>query len=173
MRRILIENDDVKPKNCSYWLPWTHDSTCFNFLMPDELVHASDINSIGDKTDVTTLVIGCDLEDYGFISDMTNLQQLYIYSGNNIENVAFCENLLKLRQLYIVGSHIKSIDSLVKLVEKKKIIFTEETDTMKRFLYQVEGICIETDCQYLNGKDLLIPGLYVSEVIINKKRFRH
>lgn len=58
---------------------------CFNFNAPDEHFRADEIEKIGDKSKIETLVIGCDLPDYDFISDMVNLRQLYIYSGGNYD----------------------------------------------------------------------------------------
>ena len=58
MRRILIENNMVDPKKCSYGFPWKSDSICINFRMPEECVLTSDIDKITDKDNIETLVIG-------------------------------------------------------------------------------------------------------------------
>lgn len=168
MRRILIDNHQQDPKECAYGFPWRHDSICYNFNIPDEFVMANDVDKIEDKADVETLVIGCDLDGYEFINDMVNLRQLYIYSGNNLRSTEFCRKLLSLRQLYIRNSHILSLEGLVNLFKKKKKAFDEEKDPVKRLFGGIDGICIESDCN-LDGKSLLKPGLYISELIINNR----
>lgn len=172
MRRILIENHEMNPGECSYGFPWKHDVTCYNFRAPEELVLDKNINHITDKANIETLVIGCDLEDYDFISDMVNLRQLYIYSGNNLNSIAFIKNLVNLQQLYIVGSHIDTLDDLVRLIEQKKKMYDAETDMWKRIGFGMEGICMESDCDGIDGNVLFTPGLYIGEVIMNHKRIR-
>jgi len=169
MRKILIDHHQMQPRECTYGLPWRHDAACFNFQVPDEFLLCDEIGKIPDKSDIETLVIGCDLNDYDFLSDMTNLRQLYIYSGERIHNVDFVENLVKLRQLYIVGSHIDTLDGLLKLIEEKKNRLEAETDVWKRIELGMEGICIESDCESLDGKKLSEGNIHIAEIIINKK----
>lgn len=172
MRKILIDNNQIiNPRECTYGFPWRHDATCLNFRTPDEFIPYHDISNIPDKSDIETLVIGCDLEDYDFISDMTKLRQLYIYSGEKIRNVDFINHLVNLKQIYIVKSHIDSLDGLVKMLEEKRRRIDTETDMWKRIELGMEGICIESDCDSLDGKELL--EIYISEVIINGKLIRN
>lgn len=98
--KILIENTEVNLDRCSYGFPWEHDATCYNFRRPEEIILAKNIRDIENKADIQTLVIGYKLEDYGFIAEMKNLRQLYIYDGSNIYDLAFVENLVSLKQLY-------------------------------------------------------------------------
>jgi hypothetical protein len=170
MRKILIDNNQIRLRECTYGFPWRHDATCFNFRTPDEFIPYHDISNIPDKSDIETLVIGCDLDDYNFISDMTNLRQLYIYSGEKISNIDFVKNLVNLQQLYIAESHIDSLDGLVKVIEEKRRRIDTETDLWKKIELGLEGICIESVCDSLDGKELL--EIYISEVIINGKRIR-
>lgn len=166
MRRILIENKLIDPKACSYGFPWKHDSACYNFRMPEECVTADITGEISNKNDIETLVIGCDLPSYSFIEEMTELKQLYIYSGANIYTLDFIKNLNKLRQLYIANSHIDSLGPLVELIKERKKSYDSEKDIHKRLFMQVEGICIRSD-KRLDGKLLKEQGLYIGEVIIN------
>jgi hypothetical protein len=171
MRKILIDNNqNINPRECTYGFSWRHDATCFNFRTPDEFIPYHDLSKIIDMSDVETLVIGCELDDYDFISDMTNLRQLYIYSGGKISNIDFIKNLVYLKQVYIAESHIDSLNGLVKVIEEKRRRIDTETDMWKRIELGMEGICIESDCNSLDGKELL--EIYISEVIINGKRIR-
>ncbi len=172
MRKILIDSEQINPRECSFGFPWKHDAACYNFQVPDEFLLCHEIGNIQDKSDVETLVIGCDLEDYEFISDMTNLRQLYIYSGERIHSVDFVKSLVKLRQLYIANSHIDSLDGLVKLIEEKENRLAAETDAWKRMELGMEGICIESDCESLDGQKLSEGKLYIAEVIINGRHVK-
>jgi len=170
MRKILIDNNQISPRECTYGFPWRHDATCLNFRTPDEFIPYHDICNIPDKSVVETLVIGCEIDDYNFISDMTNLRQLYIYSGGKISNIDFVKNLINLKQLYIAKSRINSLDGLVKMIEEKRRRMETETNMWKRIELGMEGICIESDCDSLDGKELL--EIYIPEVIINGKHIR-
>lgn len=174
MRKILIDNNQIiNPRECTYGFPWRHDATCFNFRTPDEFISYHDISNIPDKSDIETLVIGCDLDDYDFISDMAKLRQLYIYSGGKISNIDFVKDLINLKQLYISRSHIESLDGLVKLIEEKRRKIDTEADLWKRIELGMEGICIESDCDSLDGKELLETNIYISEVIIKGEHIRN
>lgn len=169
MRKILIENMEISPRECSYGMPWRHDANCFNFNVPEETVLKKDIEKIEDNTDIDVLVIGCDLEDYDFISEMVNLRQLYIYKGNNLKDISFLKSLINLQQLYISESHIASLDALVKLIKEQKRLFDAETDFGKRLIMGLDAICINSDLN-LNGKELMVSGVCASEIIINSKK---
>lgn len=171
MRRILIEEEKINPAECLYGFPWHHDATCYNFKRPKESVTASEIGEIKNKDDIETLVIGCDLSDYGFIKDMVGLRQLYIYSGSNIHNLDFVRNLDKLSQLYITNSHVESLEPVVELIKVRKELFNSEEDIHKRLFMFIEGICVDTDYE-LDCSSLAEFAGFVSEIIINRKRIR-
>lgn len=101
MRSILIEDKGLDAADYSYSMPWKHDANCFNFKFPNETIRKGQIAQIGNTEDIKTLVIGCDLDDYRFIAEMTNLEQLYIYTGRNIRNLSFIEKLVHLNHLCI------------------------------------------------------------------------
>lgn len=172
MRRILIENCELDPKECSFGFPWKYDSNCFGFMFPTELVNASEINETDYGEEIESLIIGCDLEDYSFIASMGNLKQLYIYSGKNIRDISFVKGLTKLTHLYIADSHVESLEPLKELITEQKQLLDKETDLKKRLLNMpIKAICIESDVE-LDGNQLLEPGTYISELIINHRRIK-
>ena len=172
MRRILIEKEMTDPKHCSFGFPWENDSTCFKFEIPEECVLAEDIDKITDKDNIETLVIGCDLDSYDFISDMVNLRFLYIYEGSNVRSLDFVEKLVRLQQLYIVNTHISDLSPLYPLVVEKERLINKETSLMKGFDYMISGICIETDKEIEDAYKLLNAGVHITELIIGRKRIR-
>jgi hypothetical protein len=102
---------------------------------------------------------------------MVNLQQLYIYTGENIGSIEFVRTLLKLDYLYIEGSHIDSLDPLIELMNEQKRLLNQEEDIMKRIGMALTGVCISSDKE-LDGMQLKEPGRYASEIIVNGKSIR-
>lgn len=172
MRRILIEKEMMDPKHCSYGFPWKSDVPCFNFRMPEECVLAEDVCKITDKENIDTLVIGCDLDSYDFISDMVNLKILYIYKGGNVTNLDFVKKLVHLQQLYVADTHISDLSPLYPLAEEKGRLVKSEPNVMKSTFYMFEGICIKTDKEIEDAYKLLDAGIYISELIIGTKKIR-
>lgn len=170
MRRILIAE---KPGS-SYGMPWKSDAPCFNFNMPNEHYRADEIENIGDKSEIETLVLGCDLPDYDFISDMVNLRQLYIYSGENLSDLSFIERLVCLRQLYLAESHITSLEPLVSLTAEKSRLYSEGSNDIAHMLkYVFEAVCIRSDRLDCDPNDLTDKYvLCTREFVINGKRAR-
>lgn len=168
MRRILIAEEPCS----SYGLPWKGDAPCFNFRVPDEHFRADEIENIGDKSEIETLVIGCDLPDYDFVSDMINLRQLYIYSGENLSDLSFIERLVCLRQLYIAQSHISSLEPLAALTAEKSRLYNEDPHNIESiFKYTFEAVCIRSDRLDCDPNDFTNQDvLRTREFVINKKR---
>lgn len=171
MRRILIAENP----GSSYGMPWKGDAPCFNFNAPDEYFRADKIESLGDKSEIETLVIGCDLSDHDFISDMVNLQQLYIYSGGALRDLSFIEKLVCLRQLYIAESHITSLEPFSALTAEKSRLFGESTkDIVHMLRYVFEAVCIRSDCLDCDPNDFTDKYvLRTREFVINNKRAGH
>lgn len=168
MRQILIAEKPISV----YKMPWKSDGRCFNFRAPNEHFRADEIDKIGDKSEIETLVIGCDLPDYDFISDMVNLRQLYIYSGENLSDLSFIERLVCLRQLYIAQSHIGSLELFTALVTKKSRLYREGPDDIEHMLkYAFEAVSIHSDrldCDPNDFTDKYV--LRTRDFVINNKR---
>lgn len=166
--RILI--DDKPIENRGYFMPWYNDGACFNFKSPDTQIDPEKVNNMDCPLNVTTLVIDCDLQDYSFISQMKNLTQLYIYTATNISDLSFLEGLEKLKQLCILNSHITSLESLKKLIERKYEIYESisNDEIMEGLKYRFEGICIESDAYDSDGTELIKSGICTDDIRINE-----
>ncbi|MDE6580116.1 MAG: hypothetical protein K2K41_06245, partial [Ruminiclostridium sp.] len=139
MRNVLIAEEKI---NC-FPMPWKHDSTCFNFRCPDEHFRsAEELGGLSDIADIETLVITSDLEDYSFISGMTELRYLYIYSGSNLGDMSFIEDLVCLQHLCLCKTHIASFDPLIRLGEKKYKLFMGSDDLFTRLRYSLCAVYI-------------------------------
>ena len=136
-------------------------------MPPTELVSDSDVHSINYPLEIETLVIGCDLTDYSFISRMENLKQLYVFTGKNIDSLTFVRGLYKLNQLYIAESQIQALDDLDELMRRQKVVL-DGMKGVERLLFGLKAICVNSS-NNLNGNMLLETGLSASEIIINHK----
>lgn len=151
MRSILIADNP----GGSFGMPWRGDAPCFNFRYPREHLRPDELDKIGDKTDIEALVIGVDLPDYGFISKLVNLKQLYIYSGKNLKDMAFITPLVRLRQLYIYESRISSLEPFEALAAEKTRLFEESSKDIKAIItYPFEAVCIRSDLLDCDPRDL-------------------
>ena len=133
-----------------------------------------DIKALGDKNDIETLVIACELSDHSFISELKRLRQLYIYTGDKINDLSFIEGLVELRELCLFDTHIASLEPLVKLAEEKSRLYNETEDIMRRIDYTFEGVCIMSDKPDIHPRDLMNKDtLRTTDLIINGKRSSH
>lgn len=170
MKRILIDNKQEDLKKIAYSIPWKSDTVCFNFKHPEIFVLDSEIEELQDEGSVETLVIGCKLVDYSFISKMNNLRQLYIYSGDNIYDLNFIENLVCLQQICICNSHVESIQPIANLIKNKKEKHTNSKEFKEKLECDIEGIYIETDRCSVNEEELDFSGIYIGEIKIRKMK---
>lgn len=155
--RILISKDiDI---DIAYPLPWKSTATCFNFKSPTIVLKS--VAEINSPKDVKTLVIESDLEDYSFIQEMVNLEQLYIYKGMNVTDISFLNNLKKLKQLCLVGARIKNLSELRILIDKKNELYKEgaekfpEKEFRLRCTYAFEGLYLQSDLYEGDGSELI------------------
>lgn len=172
MRKILITtNNNVDCEGISYGMPWKHDSCCYNFNMPDEHINVDSINEIENVDNIGTLVIGSPLNNYDFISRMTNIEQIYIYDAGFLKDLSFLKGLCKLNQLCILADKIGSISALLELLEKKERIIAENKTLHNIILYGLDCICLNT-ASYIPIEGFQLNTRYTTEIIINKKHLK-
>lgn len=170
MRSILIANEPVR----GFPMPWRYDGTCYGFLSPTERLCRDELDKIGDGTDVEGLIICEDLPDYGFIAELLNLRQLYIYTGKILKDMEFVRPLTRLQNLYIRDSHISSIEPFEALAaEKTRLLEEANRDTKSIFTYCVRGVYIGSDLLDCDIEALKkYPVLYFKEFHIKKSAAR-
>lgn len=171
MKSILIANEPAS----GFGLPWKGDAPCYNFNIPRENIPAEELSKIADKSEITTLVLGVDLEDYSVVSEFSELKQLYIYSGKNLIDIAFIKPLVKLNQLYIAESHTASLEPLAELITKKARLLAENDDESMNafFTYHIEALCITSDCLNCTTREFKgrFKGKYPEDNLINDRDF--
>lgn len=125
---------------------------------------------IADPLEAEALVVTSDLEDYGFISEMRNLTQLYLYKARHLRELSFLEGLVKLRQICIIHSKVTCLDGLYGLLSNKKKEYERtRKDLEARIAYGTEGIYIHADHPDTWVAFLDTCGIYVGELSINLK----
>lgn len=172
MRRILVDSKEVDISECSFAMPWRSDSVCYGFKFPTELIKTEDVDKLTDKQNIESLVIGCPLSSYDFISNMENLTNLYIYNGENLTDISFIRNLLKLDHLYIAKSHISDLEPLDFLLKEKQKHIEAEEDIIEKLLFTMSGISLGTDCSINDPERLFDSGNIISELLINGEKIR-
>lgn len=174
MSYIQILPKDSQIENEAYPMPWRSDGYCYNFHTPEIFIPDDSIREmITDPPEVETLVVTSDLNDYGFISEMENLTQLYLYCCHHLCDMAFLEKLVKLQQIVIAHSTIADLASLdMLLINKKKAYENAVDDFEARMTYGVEGIYIHSRRRMIEKRILDKHGVYIGELIINGKQGR-
>ena len=86
---------------------------------------------------------------------------------NNSVDLKFISELTNLNQLYLAESKIKEIDELVTLLRRQKEI-AKNLEGINRIIYGFDAICVNSS-EELEGSILLEQGFYVSEIIVNRK----
>lgn len=87
-----------------------------------------------------------------------------------MQDISFLKNLSCLSHLYIADSHIESLDTLKELIIEQKKQFDAEKDMHKKLFMTIDAICVNSSNE-LDGKELLEPGAYITEVIVNYKHY--
>lgn len=86
---------------------------------------------------------------------------------NNSVDLKFISELTNLNQLYLAESKIKEIDELVTLLRRQKEI-AKNLEGINRIIYGFDAICVNSS-EELEGRILLEQGFCVSEIIVNRK----
>lgn len=166
MSNILIYPKGSKLNNEAYMMPWSSDAVCFNFNEPEVFIPDDTIDEmITDPLDVETLVVTSDLKDYGFISKMKNLTQIYLYNAREFWNLSLIKDLVNLRQICIMHSKVICLDGLNTLLEnKKKLIELASNDFGAKIAYGIEGIRIHSDESTLRLTSIYNYGVRIGEM---------
>lgn len=174
MSYIHISSKDQEIENKAYPMPWRSDAYCYNFHTPKIFIPDDRINEmITDPLEVETLVVTSDLEDYGFISEMKNLTQLYLYNCRRLRDPTFLEELIKLRQILIAHSDIADLKSLEALILNKRKAYENATNDFEaRMTYGAEGIYIQSQRRMIEQQILNKHSVYIGELIINGNQGR-
>ncbi len=136
-RYILIIDKDVDMSNVSYSIPWNATASAFNMKTPNESINIKNnpetwLEMLGDLDEITSLFLACDLkeEEYEFLEKLHHVQQLYMYTAENVTNMNFIKNMIYLNDLYICDSKISDVTPLVELLKTQE----EKRSTVKNWI---------------------------------------
>ena len=126
-----------------------------------------------DMTEIETLVIAGDQEDYSFISKMIGLRYLYVYSGEKLTDMSFIDDLVCLQHLCLRKTHIASFEPLIRLGENKYKLFTGADDLFSSLNRSIRAVYIESDCLEFDPEQLKKSEILsrTSEFFINRKNY--
>ena len=109
----------------SIGVPWEHTTTAFNMKTPDVYLCPSDVFDEDIMAELKKhKVVGCyiftSLEDYGFLSQLKDLRDVFICYGENLRDLSFLSELNDCFMIYIEDAHLKNLDFIL---EQKKYKF--------------------------------------------------
>ena len=98
-------------------VPWDNMANAFNMKTPQVYLSAEDIK---DPQMIESLkkyeLIGCyifdALDDYSFIADFKDLNDVFIMNGDNITDISFMKDLKEWFMFYIEKAKLKNLDAL-------------------------------------------------------------
>lgn len=144
-RSILITNKEININKMIYPIFWYNNISSRNTHFPKEYINIlncdSDwVNQLGNKEDIIGLFITCDLDsiEYLKLGEFYNLQELYIYTANNLEDISFLEKLHYLRDLMIINSKIDNLFPLRNLILRQQTLKAES----EKYLHILKNIAI-------------------------------
>ncbi|MBA9087287.1 hypothetical protein FHR92_003771 [Fontibacillus solani] len=101
IKGILIAEGD----RSGFGIPWHADSSAFQMTFPDLMLNVADLDGKWEQdlihfSHIRTLHIYVPTEDLAFLSDFTDLRELYV-ENSKAQNWTFLQNLINLCFLYL------------------------------------------------------------------------
>lgn len=118
---ILIADGD----RSGFGIPWYADSSAFQMTFPDLMFNVADSENGKWELDlihfshIRTLHIYVPTEDLAFLSDFTNLKELYV-ENSKAKNWAFLQNLINLCFLYLRECSLHDLRPIRDLYRKQE-----------------------------------------------------
>lgn len=142
-------------------VPWERTSNAFNMRTPDIYLERSDLDDPEIRAQLDRYsIIGCyifvPLEDYSFLKDFTEIQDLHIRHGENIRDLSFMSGMKEWFMLLLEGAKLDNLEEL----------------------YPVEGVrkgihcfCMAFyDCEVADVSAIEKKGMHLAELIVWKER---
>ena len=109
-------------------IPWESTGQAYNMCTPSVYIAPEDLKDEEIMNKIMSYkVLGCyifvPLADYNFLSDLSDLQDLFIANGDNIRELNFMENLTKCRMLFLQNTKLKNLDVLLQLNTRSEALF--------------------------------------------------
>ena len=105
-------------------IPWESTAHAFNMRTPDiyfapEDMYDPEIIELLGKYKVIGCYIFTEMEDYSFLEQFTDMQDLHIRYGKNLKNLSFMKNMKEWFMLYIEDAHLDNLDAAFDREEKR------------------------------------------------------
>ena len=160
---------DGSPRR-SGWVPWQSMANAFNMRTPDIYLAPEDLRDEAlwaelSRFRVNGCYIFCPLEDYSFLTRLTQLQDLTIHQGGALRDLAFLRQMPQWFQLHIEDAVLENLDDLF-------------PDGPRKGIYSI-CVCL-SGCQVADLSALTREDIWLSELVIlmpegsgEKDRWKH
>ena len=106
-------------------VPWESTAHAFNMRLPSVYLAPEDLRDEQIMSELRSRrVIGCyislPLESYGFLAELTALEDISICGAENLTSLDFLSELVECRMLYLEGARLDSLDAIIELKKKQK-----------------------------------------------------
>lgn len=109
-------------------IPWESTAQAYNMRLPNIYISPEDL---ADEAIMHMImahkVIGCyvwiPLDDYTFLSNFTELEDLSIIHGDNIRSLDFLQGLSECRMLFLHNAKVDDLNVLIDLNHKQQNVF--------------------------------------------------
>jgi hypothetical protein len=105
-------------------VPWELTAHAFNMKIPDVYLSPADLSDgeimeMLQKSHVLGCYIWAPLEDYAFLSCLTELRDVYIQNGDSIRDLEFLRPLTECRMLFLQNAHLQNLDVILEVKQRK------------------------------------------------------
>ena len=110
----------------SVWVPWERTGNAMNMRTPDlyfspEELRDQELWAELGRFHIVGCYIFCPLEDYGFLSRLTELQDLNIYKGGALRDLSFLRQMPDWFQLHVEDAVLDNLEDLFPAGERKGV----------------------------------------------------
>ena len=101
----------------SVWVPWQNTGNAMNMRTPDlyfspEELQDEELWEELKRFHIVGCYIFCPLDDYGFLTRLTEMQDLNIYKGGALRSLSFLRQMPEWFQLHIEDAVLENLDDL-------------------------------------------------------------
>ena len=138
-------------------VPWEHTANAFNMRTPDIYLERKDLDDPEIRAKLNRFIVnGCyilvPLEDYSFLKEFPEIQDLHIRHGEKITDLSFMSEMREWFMLLLEGAKLKNLDDIYPV------------DGVRRGIH---SFCMAFyDCEVEDVGAIEKKGMHLSELII-------
>lgn len=107
-------------------VPWENTSSAYGMRVPDVYISKEDLYDKEIMTEIKQhkidgLYIDIPLNDYEFLREFPQIEDLSIKSGENVKNLSFLEDLTSCRMFYLERASLPDLDPMLKVMRNYRL----------------------------------------------------